>query len=185
MTNIIVSELFSSKHFVSVILLSKHSLWTLSPKMWRSSLFLYTRSWFQISGYVVFTFYNLYYYHVVHQWPALTFKGFRRCLNLLRNTFVFHTLWYICSFISYVIFPILKVIHHLLYGMNNYVLIWGDWLLCDPLKGSHDSQSPHIYWLSCDSLRGSHDSQSPHIRKHLCPILWQLWFICHKIIHTI
>ena len=49
----------------------------------------------------------------------------------------------------------LKVIYHPLYGMNNYVLIWGDWLSCDP-------------------LRGSHDSQSPHIRKHLCPILWQL-----------
>ena len=48
-----------------------------------------------------------------------------------------------------------KVIYHPLYGMNNYVLIWGDWLSCDP-------------------LRGSHDSQSPHIRKHLCPILWQL-----------
>ena len=48
-----------------------------------------------------------------------------------------------------------------LYGMNNYVLIWDDWLSCDPLGGSHDSQSPHI-------------------RKHLCPILWQLWFICHK-----
>ena len=50
---------------------------------------------------------------------------------------------------------ILKVIYHPLYGMNNYVLIWGDWLSYDP-------------------LRGSHDSQSPHIRKHLCPILWQL-----------
>ena len=47
---------------------------------------------------------------------------------------------------------VLKVIYHPLYGMNNYVLIWGDWLSCDP-------------------LRGSHDSQSPHIRKHLCPIL--------------
>ena len=55
----------------------------------------------------------------------------------------------------------LKVIYHPLYGMNNYVLIWGDWLSCDP-------------------LRGSHDSQSPHIREHLCPILWQRWFICHK-----
>ena len=51
----------------------------------------------------------------------------------------------------------LKVIYHTLYGMNNYVLIWGD-------------------RLSCDSLRGSHDSQSPHIRKHLCPIWWQLYF---------
>ena len=60
--------------------------------------------------------------------------------------------------------------------MNDYVLIWGYWLSCDPLRGSHDSQSPHIWgdWLSCDSLRGSHDSQSPHIRKHLCPILWKL-----------
>ena len=35
-----------------------------------------------------------------------------------------------------------KVIYHPLYGMNNYVLIWGDWLSCDPLRGSHDSQSP-------------------------------------------
>ena len=58
----------------------------------------------------------------------------------------------------------LKVIYYPLYGMNNYVLIWGDWLSC---------------------LRGSYDSQSLHIRKHLCPILWQLWFICRKIIHTI
>ena len=51
----------------------------------------------------------------------------------------------------------IKVIYHPLYGMNNYVLIWG-------------------YWLSYDPLRGSHDGQSPHIRKHshLCPILWQL-----------
>ena len=40
---------------------------------------------------------------------------------------------------------ILKVIYHPLYGMNNYVLIWGDWLSCDPLRGSHDSQSPHIW----------------------------------------
>ena len=34
---------------------------------------------------------------------------------------------------------IIKVIYHPLYGMNNYVLIWGDWLSCDPLRGSHDS----------------------------------------------
>ena len=42
-------------------------------------------------------------------------------------------------------FPVgenLKVIYHPLYGMNNYVLIWDDWLSCDPLRGSHDSQSP-------------------------------------------
>ena len=61
---------------------------------------------------------------------------------------------------------LLKVIYQPLYSMNNDVLIWGDWLACDP-------------------LRGSHDSQSPHIRKHLCTILWQLWFICHTFIHTI
>ena len=33
----------------------------------------------------------------------------------------------------------LKVIYHPLYGMNNYVLIWGDWLSCAPLRGSNDS----------------------------------------------
>ena len=32
----------------------------------------------------------------------------------------------------------LKVIYHPLYGMNNYVLIWDDWLSYDPLRGSHD-----------------------------------------------
>ena len=53
---------------------------------------------------------------------------------------------------AFVVIVGLKVIYHPLYGMNNYVLIWGDWLSCDP-------------------LRGSHDSQSHHIRKHLCPIL--------------
>ena len=36
-------------------------------------------------------------------------------------------------------YVVLKVIYHPLYGMNNYVLIWGDWLSCDPLRGSHDS----------------------------------------------
>ena len=41
--------------------------------------------------------------------------------------------------------PSLKVIYHPLYGMNNYVLICGDWLSCDPLRGSHDSQSPHLW----------------------------------------
>ena len=33
---------------------------------------------------------------------------------------------------------LLKVIYHPLYGMNNYFLIWGDWLSCDSLRGSHD-----------------------------------------------
>ena len=78
--------------------------------------------------------------------------------------------------VFYVDVHMLKMIYHPLYGMNNYVLIWGDWPPCDPLRGSHDIQSPHIWgdWLSCDRLRGSHDGQSPHIRKHLCPILWLL-----------
>ena len=66
------------------------------------------------------------------------------------NSIVTNNFW-----VAFAIVVILKVIYHPLYGMNNYVLIWGDWLSCDP-------------------LRGSHDSQSPHIRKHLCPILWQL-----------
>ena len=26
-------------------------------------------------------------------------------------------------------------------------LIWGDWLSCDPLRGSHDSQSPHTRYV--------------------------------------
>ena len=38
----------------------------------------------------------------------------------------------------------LKVVYHPLYGINNYVLICGDWLSYDPLRGSYDSQSPHI-----------------------------------------
>ena len=25
------------------------------------------------------------------------------------------------------------------------------------------------HWLTCDPLRWSHDSQSPHIRQHVCP----------------
>ena len=51
---------------------------------------------------------------------------------------------------------IIKVIYHPLYSMINFVtnksklpqnghkcfLIWGDWLSCDPLRESHDSQSP-------------------------------------------
>ena len=41
------------------------------------------------------------------------------------------------------------MIYHPVYGINNYVLIWGDWLSCDPLRGSHDSQSPpYMGWLA-------------------------------------
>ena len=36
---------------------------------------------------------------------------------------------------------VLKVIYHPLYGMNNYDLIWGDWLSCDPLK---EILMPHL-----------------------------------------
>ena len=55
----------------------------------------------------------------------------------------------------------LKAIYHPLYTMNKFVTknqschkightffliscIWGDWLSCDPLRESRDSQSPHI-----------------------------------------
>ena len=38
-------------------------------------------------------------------------------------------------------------------------LTWGDWLSCDHLRESHDSQSPHIWgdWLSCSSSRNFTD----------------------------
>ena len=38
-------------------------------------------------------------------------------------------------------------------------------------EGHMIAKHPHIWgdWLSSDPLRRSHDSQSPHIRKHLCP----------------
>ena len=51
-------------------------------------------------------------------------------------------------------------------------------LACDPLRGSHDSQSPHI-WVTLYGVIGYHvtlsdghihNSESPYIRKHLCPI---------------
>ena len=38
-----------------------------------------------------------------------------------------------CAKLFFNIDLLLKVIYHPLYGMNNYVLIWGDWLSCDPL----------------------------------------------------
>ena len=84
--------------------------------------------------------------------PEILYSQFHYIIFCILNFFI-----YILTFIlprSYV-FVKSKVIYHPLYGMNNYVLIWGDWLSCDP-------------------LRRSDDSQSPHIRKHLCPILWQL-----------
>ena len=62
-----------------------------------------------------------------------------------------------------------------LYGVIGYhvTLSEGHMIADQPIHGGE--------WLSCES----HDSQSLHIRKHMCPILWQLWFIRHKIIHTI
>ena len=64
----------------------------------------------------------------------------------------------------------LKVIYHSLYSMNNFVTNksklpqdMAQVLSCGHLRGSHDSQSPHV-WLSCDHMIGSHDSQSPNIR---------------------
>ena len=41
--------------------------------------------------------------------------------------------------------PNLKVIYHPIYGMNNYVLIWGDWLSCDPLITPYkETLVPHL-----------------------------------------
>ena len=42
--------------------------------------------------------------------------------------------------------------------------IWGDWL-----EGHMMANHPHIWgdWLSCDPVRGTHDSRSPHIRREL------------------
>ena len=66
-----------------------------------------------------------------------------------------------------------------LYGVISYhVTLWEG-----HMKANHPICEGD--WLSYDPLRGLHDSQAPHIRKHLRPILWQLWFICHKFIHTI
>ena len=40
---------------------------------------------------------------------------------------------------------VLKVIYQPFYGMNNYVLIWCDWLSCDPLRGSYrETIVPHL-----------------------------------------
>ena len=60
----------------------------------------------------------------------------------------------------------LKVIYHPLYGMNNYIFIWGDWLSCDHLRGSHDSQSPHIWgWLAImwSSITQYKETLVPHL----------------------
>ena len=55
--------------------------------------------------------------------------------------------------------PIYGVIGYHVTHSEGHMIAWGDWLSCDTLRGSHDSQSPHIWgdWLSCDPLRGSHD----------------------------
>ena len=63
---------------------------------------------------------------------------------LIRNRYV---AWGVCKHnnVKYseminVVMTTLKVIYHPLYGMNNDVLIWGDWLSCDPLRGSHEEE---------------------------------------------
>ena len=77
-----------------------------------------------------------------------------------------------------------KMTYHLLAGMNEFLPNMGviDDHLCESLWR-------HRLWcdvIHCDVFpRRSHDSQSPQIRRQLCPILWQLWLICHKIIYTI
>ena len=48
----------------------------------------------------------------------------------------FHPLEFVCRFRDPQIpeGENLKVIYHPLYDMNNYILIWGDWLSCDTFK---------------------------------------------------
>ena len=81
----------------------------------------------------------------------------------------------------------LKVIYHALYGMNNYSLIWGDHVTLSEghMIANHPIYGVIDYHVTLSEAERVNNSQSPHIRKHLCPILWQLCFICHKIIHTI
>ena len=38
--------------------------------------------------------------------------------------------------------------------IENHTHIWDDWLACDPLRGSHDSQSPHIRTNYSYHIRG-------------------------------
>ena len=42
-------------------------------------------------------------------------------------------------------------------------------------------------WLSCDPLRGSHNSQSPPYKETLVPhlVATLIYLSCHKFIHTI
>ena len=54
--------------------------------------------------------------------------------------------WFIkTQYVYYVTLSIivgLKVIYHPLYGMNNYVLIWGDWLSCALSEGHMIANHP-------------------------------------------
>ena len=71
------------------------------------------------------------------------------------------------------------IANHPIYGVLGYhvTLSEGQMIANHPIYG--------VLGYHVTLSEGHNDSQSPHIRKHLCPILWQLWFIRHKIIHTI
>ena len=114
--------------------------------------------------------------HLVSQdWPFDERLCFICIRDKLEDEYNF-VLWYPA-------YTVLKVIYHPLYSMNNYVLIWGVGYHVTLWEGHMIANTPYMVWLAIMWLW--HDRQSHHIRKHLCPILWQLWFICHKIIHTI
>ena len=74
---------------------------------------------------------------------------------------------------------LLKVIYHPLYGMNMYVLIWGDWLSCDPIRGSHDSQSPHIRKHLVATLIYLSQNYSYYIRGDRSRDLRDMWIDIH------
>ena len=48
----------------------------------------------------------------------------------------------------------LKVIYHFLYGINNYVLIWGDWLSCDPLSAPSCGNFDYLSQIYSYYIRG-------------------------------
>ena len=101
---------------------------------------------------------------VSRRWPTLAYRSAMMQPNTIYFVFCDHL-----HALHYYTFPAtqamsdidewtLKVTYHSIYSMNKFVtnisncykmghkcfLIWGDWLSCDPLRGSHDSQSPHI-----------------------------------------
>ena len=75
----------------------------------------------------------------------------------------------------------LKVIYHTLYySMNNYVLIWGDWLSWSPITPYKETLVPHLV----ATLNYLSQTYSYHIRGDISPLIpckthWQKNLISH------